>query len=174
MPILSRAHTRSQPVPAGWSKPTTIVDFVIFKSLPDNNPTVVKRKNQLTMSLSYLILCQRYWARVQTFQKFFIISAVSRTLNIVSPSIRTLTSIKSSRKNTGLIFNATRLIIFSVHPGTRFLFSPIGRAGYGLNQDGFLERLAMFGARKKPSFLKVRLNRPSPFQFLPMPISAYL
>ena len=52
-----------------------------------------------------------------------------------------------------------------LHLGTRYLFSPIGRAGYGLNQVRFLERLAMFGARKMPSFLKVGLNRPSPFQF---------
>ena len=55
MPILTRAYTRSQasqPVP----EPTTIVEFHIFKSLPDNKPTIVKREYQFTNATQYLIV----------------------------------------------------------------------------------------------------------------------
>ncbi|KAH9955998.1 hypothetical protein BC827DRAFT_1234259 [Russula dissimulans] len=32
-----------KPNPDGWSEPTTVVDFHLFKSLPDDNPTVVQQ-----------------------------------------------------------------------------------------------------------------------------------
>jgi hypothetical protein len=45
--ILPSAHTCPQPNPDGWSKPTEVVKFLIFKSLPDDAPVVVNRERQL-------------------------------------------------------------------------------------------------------------------------------
>jgi len=45
---LCRTHAYPQPALDGELEPTTIVEFLLLKSLPDNNPTVVKRECQLT------------------------------------------------------------------------------------------------------------------------------
>jgi hypothetical protein len=56
-PSLCRTHAYRQPALDGESEPTTIVEFLLFKSLPDNNPTIVKREYQLTDTvLHYLTL----------------------------------------------------------------------------------------------------------------------
>jgi hypothetical protein len=44
--IMSYAHTSPQPTPAGWSGPTRVVEFVLFKSLPDSSPIIVPRRCQ--------------------------------------------------------------------------------------------------------------------------------
>ena len=97
---LASAHTDSQPVPAGWSKPTTVVEFILFKSLPDARPTLVKREHQLTHATQYLIPCQRCLARVRTCQKFYGISAVTLARNEKNDSLsnRALTSTRASRE----------------------------------------------------------------------------
>lgn len=47
---LLRLHSNSQPAPDGWSKPQlTVVEFLLCKSLPYDNPTVVKRERQLEL-----------------------------------------------------------------------------------------------------------------------------
>ena len=79
------------------------VEFLILKSLPDRNPTIVKREHQLANATPYLILCQRCSAKIRIWQKFFGISAVSETKKSVSLSNKTLTFMRTSRsfrKNT--------------------------------------------------------------------------
>ncbi|KAH9995276.1 hypothetical protein BJV77DRAFT_238691 [Russula vinacea] len=90
---------RMQPVPAGWKKPTTVVEFLLFKSLPDARPTLVKREHQLTHATQSLIPYQRCSARVRICPKSFGISAVTlaRNAKSVSLSDSTLTSIGASR-----------------------------------------------------------------------------
>jgi len=39
-----------QPTPDGWSEPTTVVEFHLFKSLPDDSPIIVQRERQPTDS----------------------------------------------------------------------------------------------------------------------------
>lgn len=96
---LASAYTDSQPVPAGWKKPTTVVEFLLFKSLPDARPTLVKREHQLTHATQSLIPYQRCSARVRICPKSFGISAVTlaRNAKSVSLSDSTLTSIGASR-----------------------------------------------------------------------------
>ena len=151
---LARAHTDSQPVPAGWSKPTTVVEFLIFKSLPDARPTLVKREHQLTRATQHLIPCQRCLARVRNSRKFFGISAVTRNMiRGVSLSNRTLTFTRASREPheiMGMISKATQSRIFWIRLSTKSLFSLIGRAGYILNPERILEPLATSGAHKEP------------------------
>ena len=127
----------------------------------------MKREHQLANVTQYLILRQRCLARVRICLKFFGILTVTRNLKDISRSNRTLTSIKTSRavhENTGMVSEAIRLMVFWIRRGTRSLFSLIGRAGYILKQDRvLLGLLETSGARKNPSFSKVRPNHPSPF-----------
>lgn len=48
---LSFAHTLPQPTLDGWSEPTKVVEFVLFKSLPDSSPVIVPRKCQPFVSI---------------------------------------------------------------------------------------------------------------------------
>lgn len=49
--ILCYAHACPQPSPHGWSEPTNVVEFVLFKSLPDSSPIIVPRKCQPLASI---------------------------------------------------------------------------------------------------------------------------
>ncbi|KAI9508715.1 hypothetical protein F5148DRAFT_1283655 [Russula earlei] len=42
--ILNTLTEKLKPAPDPWSDPTTVVEFLLFKSLPDDNPTVVKQE----------------------------------------------------------------------------------------------------------------------------------
>ncbi|KAI9507837.1 hypothetical protein F5148DRAFT_63791 [Russula earlei] len=42
--ILNTLKEKLKPAPVAWSDPTTVVEFLLFKSLPDDNPTVVKQE----------------------------------------------------------------------------------------------------------------------------------
>jgi hypothetical protein len=140
---------------------------------------MVTREHRLVNITQSLILYQRYSAKAQNCQKSFGILAVTKGTS-VSLSNRTLTSIRTFREDTKMTSKANQLSNFSMRsgiprgilwtrtgpsPNPRSLFSLIGRAGYFLNQDRVLGLLATSGARKKPSFSKVR---PLLFQLLPL------
>ena len=154
-------------------EPTTEVDFLLHNSLPDRNPTTVTRERRFINPTQYLISCQRCSARAPICQKSFGISAVRKTRS-VSLSTNALTSMRfsqSPRENMGIISEGSQLSQFwirsgnlSTGPGAGSQFSLIGRAGYIFNRDRLLGPSAMSGARRKPSFSKVR---PSSFQALP-------
>ena len=148
---------------------TTEVEFLLYKSLPDKNPTVVTRKHRLIDTTQSLILCQRYSAKPQKCRKSFGILAVTQATS-VSRSNRILTFIRTFRADSEMTSKAIQLSNLSMSPGIprgilwtgtgsspspRSLFSLIGRAGYILNQDRVLGLLATSGALKKPSFSKV-------------------
>ena len=76
-------------------EPTTVVEFLLLKSLPDKCPTIVKRECRVcdpNMLFSSLTLSrQRCLVQHRIYKKFFGISAASRT-NGGSLSNRTLIS----------------------------------------------------------------------------------
>lgn len=157
MPILTRAYTRSQasqPVP----EPTTIVEFHIFKSLPDNKPTIVKREYQFTNATQYLILCQRRLVQVQIWKKFFGILAYSREKDVLLLS-RTLIFTNSRisphlGRSTWANLEPTQSTTFGI---LRSVFSLISLAGFFLKQRRIRrELLATYGCQTMSLFSKVR------------------
>jgi hypothetical protein len=104
-----------QATPDEWSEPTQVVDFLLFKSLPDEAPIVVQRElhHVLVYQSNYLIviyLYQRYSERVRMWQKFFGISTVARARGVL-PSSRILTFIRvfrERRRRIGMTSGATR------------------------------------------------------------------
>ncbi|KAI9508729.1 hypothetical protein F5148DRAFT_1283665 [Russula earlei] len=42
--ILNTLKEKLKPAPDAWSDPTTVVEFLLFESLPHDNPTVVKQE----------------------------------------------------------------------------------------------------------------------------------
>ncbi|KAI9459809.1 hypothetical protein F5148DRAFT_1377460 [Russula earlei] len=114
--ILNTLKEKLKPAPDAWSDPTTVVEFLLFESLPHDNPTVVKQELGKGSKLTEILW---NFARYKDERRL----TLSQNPHFYKP-------LPGSKAE---ISERTLLRIFRNRPGS--MFSRTGKVGYTSDQN---------------------------------------